>query len=92
MKVRYTETSLEEIESILSHIAKDNRSAALKASAAILSTIARLVEFPSAAVQTDTPGVRMAPVLPYRYIVFFSVTGDVLVVRNVRHSRQRSLF
>ena len=41
MKVRYTETALEEIEDILSYIAKDNLSAALRVSAIILATIDR---------------------------------------------------
>lgn len=93
MKVRYTETALEEIEDILSYIAKDNSSAALKASLTILATIDRVAEFPRTAAETDTPGVKVAPVLPYRYLVFFTVADDVLIVRNVRHSaRQQSIF
>jgi len=92
MKVRYTETALEEIEDILSYIAKDNSSAALKASVTILATIDRIAEFPQTSSETDTPGVRVAPVLPYRYLVFFSVADDALIIRNVRHSRQQSIF
>ena len=92
MNVRYTETALDEIEDILSYIAKDNSSAALKAAVAILATIDRVAEFPQTATETDTPGVKMAPVLPYRYLVFFSVADDALIIRNVRHSRQQSIF
>jgi len=92
MKVRYTATALEEIEDILTNIARDNSSAALRVSLTILATIDRVAEFPHTAVEADVPGVRVAPVLPYRYLIFVSIANDVLIVRNVRHSaRQREL-
>jgi plasmid stabilization system protein ParE len=89
MKVRYTTTALEEIEAILSYVAKDNLSAALRVSVNILATIDRVANFPRSAVETDQPGVRVAPVLPYRYLIFFSTIDDVLIVRNVRHSARQ---
>ena len=92
MKVQYTATALEEIEDILTNIARDNSSAALRVSVTILATIDRVAEFPHIAIEADMPGVRVAPILPYRYLVFFSFTDDVVIVRNVRHSaRQRQL-
>ena len=92
MKVRYTATALEEIEDILTFIARDNSSAALRVSGTILATVDRVAEFPHTAVEADVSGVRVAPALPYRYLIFFSIAGDVLIVRNVRHSaRQREL-
>jgi toxin ParE1/3/4 len=92
MNVRYTATALDEIEDILSHIARDNSSAALKVSVTILATINRVAEFPHTAIEANVPGVRVAPVLPYRYLIFFSIARDALIVRNVRHSaRQRPL-
>jgi toxin ParE1/3/4 len=89
MNVQYTEVALDEIENILSYIAKDNATAALRVSAAILATVQRIVEFPRMAVETNVPDVRMILVLPYRYILFFSVENDALLVRNVRHGRQQ---
>jgi toxin ParE1/3/4 len=92
MKVRYTATALEEIEDILTNIARDNSSAALRVSLTILATIDRVAEFPHIAIEANMPGVRVAPVLPYQYLIFFSIADDVLIVRNVRHSaRQRQL-
>ena len=58
MKVRYTATALEEIEDILTNIARDNSSAALRVSLTILATIDRVAEFPHTAVEADVPGVR----------------------------------
>ena len=89
MKIRYTETALEEIEDILSNIAKDNSSAALRASVSILATINRVAEFPRTAVETDAPDVRMAPVRPYRYLVFFILADNAIIIRNVRHSARQ---
>lgn len=91
MRVRYTTTALSEIEDILTYIVKDNPSAALRVSVAILSTIDRVADFPYTAIESNVPDVRVAPVLPYRYLVFFSFAEGVLIVRNVRHSgRDRS--
>jgi toxin ParE1/3/4 len=94
MNVRYTATALDEIEDILSYVAKENSTAALRVSVAILAMIDRLAEFPRTAVETNVPGVRVVPVLPYRYLVFFSVAEDgVVVIRNVLHSsRERPMF
>jgi plasmid stabilization system protein ParE len=90
MRVLYTEIALDEIEDILSYIAKDNASAALRVSAALSATVARLAEFPLMAVETDVPNVRMTLILPYRYVIFFSVgEDDSLIVRNVRHGRRQ---
>jgi toxin ParE1/3/4 len=91
MTVQYTETAAEEIEDILSYIAKDNSDAALRVSAAILATIDRIAEFPLMGVETDAAEVRVTPVLPYRYLVFFSIDEDALIIRNIRHGRQKRI-
>jgi toxin ParE1/3/4 len=88
MKIRYTETALAEIDEILSYIAKDNPLAADEVGAVLRAAIARLSDYPRLAIETDVPFVRVAPVLPYRYLVFYSVHEDALFVRNVRHAAQ----
>ena len=87
MKVRYTDTALAEISHILSYIAKDNPLAADEVGAIMRATINRLAEFPRLAIETDVPDVRVAPVLPYRYLIFYTVHDDLLVIRNVRTPR-----
>jgi plasmid stabilization system protein ParE len=91
MNVRYTEVALDEIEEILAYIAKDNATAAHKVSATIRATINRIADFPETGVETDAPGIRVAPVLPYRYLVFFGISDGSIVIRNVRHSARRQL-
>ena len=85
MKIRYTRTALAEITDILSYIAKDNPLAAEEVGAIMRATVTRLAEFPRLAIETEMPDVRVAPVLPYRYLIFYSVHDDSLVIRNLRH-------
>jgi toxin ParE1/3/4 len=86
MRVRYTKTALAEIDDILTYISKDNPLAAEEVETVVRATVARLLDYPRLAIETDVPGVRVAPVLPYRYLIFYSVHEGALVVRNVRHA------
>jgi toxin ParE1/3/4 len=92
MKVRYTATALAEIDDILAYIAKDNPLAADEVSALLDATIARLADYPRLAIETDVPGVRMAPILPYRYLVFYNVEQGAVIIRNVRHAARERLY
>ena len=89
MKVRYTDTALAEINDILSYIAKDNPLASNEVRTVMRATVARLADFPRLAIETDVPDVRVAPVLPYRYLIFYSLHDDSLVIRNVRHTARK---
>ena len=89
MKVRYTDTALAEISDILSYIAKDNPLAADEVGAIMRATINRLADFPRLAIETELPDVRVAPVLPYRYLIFYTVRDNLLVIRNVRHTARK---
>jgi plasmid stabilization system protein ParE len=91
MKVCYTETALGEIDEILSCIAKDNPLAADEVAAVLRATIRRVSEYPRLAIETDDPGVRMTPVLPYRYLIFYTIDADAVLIRNVRHSARERL-
>jgi plasmid stabilization system protein ParE len=91
MRVRYTEAALSEIDEMLSHIAKDNPLAADEVAAVLRATIQRLSEYPRLAIETDEPAIRVAPVLPYRYLIFYAVDADAIIVRNVRHSARERL-
>jgi toxin ParE1/3/4 len=86
MKVRYTETALGEVNEILSYIAKDNPLAAEEVAAVLQAAIRRLADYPRLAIETDDSNVRVAPVLPYRYLIFYGIDDRALIIRNVRHS------
>jgi addiction module RelE/StbE family toxin len=89
MNIQYTETALAEIDDILAYIRKDNFPAAAAVSAAINTAISRLRTFPLMGTETDITGIYMKIARPYRYLVFYSVIGDTIVVRNVRHPARR---
>lgn len=57
----------------------------------IRSKVQRLEDLPFSAPQTNRPGTRMLPVVRYPYLVFYSVVGDEVVIKHIRHAaRQRS--
>ena len=92
MNVRYTETALREVDEILSHIAADNPLAADEVAAVLQTTVRRLSDYPRLAIETDDPSVRVMPVLPYRYLIFYEIADNKIIIRNVRQSaRQRPL-
>jgi plasmid stabilization system protein ParE len=91
MKVRYTKTALGEIDEILSYIAKDNPLAADEVAAVLRATLRRLSEYPRLAIETDDHGIRIMPVLPYRYLIFYSMDEHAIVIRNIRHSTRDQL-
>ena len=85
MKVRYTQTALEEIRAIRAYISERNRSAAVAVIARVEAAIQRLSEFPLSAIETDSPCVRMTPVPSYPYLIFYTVEADEVVILHVRH-------
>jgi toxin ParE1/3/4 len=92
MKAQYTETALREVDEILSHIAEDNPLAADEVAAVLQTTVRRLSDYPRLAIETDDPSVRVMPVLPYRYLIFYEIADHTIIIRNVRQSaRQRPL-
>lgn len=92
MKVRYTEAALQELDQILSQIAADNPLSADEVAAVLQTTIRRLSDYPRLAIETDDPSVRMMPALPYRYLIFYEIDDDVIIIRNVRHSARQRPF
>lgn len=91
MRVRYTKSALAEIGEILSYIAKDNPLAADEVAAVLGATVRRLSQYPRLAIETDDPEVRIMPMLPYRYLIFYTVDQDSIIIRNVRHSARATL-
>ena len=83
MTAHYTETALDEIEDILSYIAREIQPPLFACPPPFLATIDRIAEFPLMAVETDLAGVRMTLVLPYRYCIFFGIENGSLIIRNV---------
>jgi toxin ParE1/3/4 len=89
MKVRYTATARADVDEILDRIRQDNPSAAMAVAGAIKAAAARLRWFPRIGAETDEPGIYMKIVRPYRYLIFYRITSDRVVIRNVRLPARR---
>jgi plasmid stabilization system protein ParE len=55
----------------------------------IEQVIARISRFPDIARGVDPTGLRVFPVVPFPYLVFYTVGPDELIIRNVRHGKRR---
>ena len=73
MKVVFAERARQDIEAIYDYIASSNPAAAQAVEDAIRTTCEALGEFPYAALATDEPGVRRAPLVIYPYTIFYRV-------------------
>jgi toxin ParE1/3/4 len=89
MRVRFTSTALTELTQILDYIAVENPPAAGRVAARIDNVVERLRRFPHSAAATDDPKVRMAVVGHYPYLIFYGISGDEIIIRNVRHGARR---
>lgn len=85
MKVRYTQTALDEIRAIRAYISERNLSAAEAVIARVKEAVQRLSEFPLSAIETDMTSVRMTPVASYPYLIFYTIEADEVVILHVRH-------
>lgn len=78
MRVRFTETALDEVEEILSYIAQHNPSAAVKIADAITQAIARAAERPKSSPVVYDNNVRAKLVGRFQYRVYYIERGDEL--------------
>lgn len=90
MRVRWSESSLSDIDDIFSYIYEHNRTAAAAVVERIMAVASLLQDFPEAGHLTDEPGVRMFPTVRYPYLVFYTVNpADAeIVILHVRHGAQ----
>jgi len=91
MNVRYTEEALGEVADILDYIARNNPIAAYEISLAIEGTVAAIRQQPRLARVVYSGQVRAFPIGDYPYRIFYEVKLVEIVIRNVRHTRRRSL-
>ncbi|KKW08153.1 MAG: Plasmid stabilization system [Candidatus Kaiserbacteria bacterium GW2011_GWA2_49_19] len=93
MRVRYTDTAFSELKEIQAHIAKDNIIAAKIVIGRIERIVERIGEFPEIATPIDASGIRVFPVPPFPYLIFYALEEEGIIIRNIRHaSRDRNRF
>ncbi|GLH78031.1 hypothetical protein SSBR45G_29390 [Bradyrhizobium sp. SSBR45G] len=90
MKVRWSQSSLAELEAIFSYIHERNSAAAAAVVARVERLTSILADFPLAGHVTDEPKVRVLAVVRYPFRIFYTVdeAADEVVILHVRHSAQ----
>lgn len=86
MKVRYTDTALGELEDIFRYLFERNPAAAKAVAARVKDIAALLAEYPFFGHESDAPGVRVASLVRYPFLIFYTVSADEIVILHVRHA------
>ena len=86
MRLRYTRVALRELAEIFSYLSDRNPRAADAVIDRVEEVVAHLLDFPEMGHRTDEPGVRIASLGRYPYLIFYIVEGEEVAVVHVRHA------
>jgi toxin ParE1/3/4 len=91
MKAEYSRRAVSDIREIAAYYAHSNNPAAGEAIATrIQDVVERLLRAPqSGRPVAERPGVRVAPLLRYRWNVFYAVSGETVRILHIRHTSRR---
>ncbi|WP_426412292.1 type II toxin-antitoxin system RelE/ParE family toxin [Bradyrhizobium ganzhouense] len=88
MKLRYARRARTDIDGIHEYIAQHDRRAASVVVRRIRSASQLLAKYPGLGRATDMTSVRVFPIVPFPYLIYYRVTDDTLEVVHVRHGRR----
>jgi addiction module RelE/StbE family toxin len=91
-KARYTPRALSDLDRIFEYIAPENPRAALAVKARIRERIESLAQFPASGPETAERGLRVLPVGPYPYLIFYEIdeaakSVDILYIHHASRKR-----
>ncbi|MGY3449445.1 type II toxin-antitoxin system RelE/ParE family toxin [Bradyrhizobium sp. USDA 4353] len=94
MKVRWSLSALDEIESIFSYSREHHPTAASSVVARIERLTSILADFPFAGHVTDEPNVHVLAVVRYPFRIFYAIdeSADEIVILHVSHTAQEEPF
>ncbi|WP_442855147.1 type II toxin-antitoxin system RelE/ParE family toxin [Bradyrhizobium sp. CCGE-LA001] len=88
VKLRYARRARTDIDGIHEYISHHDQRAASAVVRRIQSASQLLAKYPGLGRGTDMVGVRVFPIVPFPYLIYYRVTGDALEVIHVRHGRR----
>lgn len=92
MKIRFSPRAVDDLGAIADYLSDRSASGALAVERQIHATLKLLSEFPRCGRILDyRPNVRVIPVTRHPYLLFYSVSGDQIVVLHVRHGARRPI-
>jgi len=86
MKVELSPRAAADLEAIRDYLLPLSPQGAERVRQGVAATVDLLTAFPRAGRETDVPGIRMLPVLHYPFLVYHTITEDLLVVVHIRHA------
>jgi len=91
MKVEYAKRALSDLRNIADHHSgSDNPALGERIEAGIKRTIGRITRAPeSGRGVAQRLGVRVVPLLRYRYLIFYRVADDTIRILHIRHMSRR---
>ena len=91
MRVEYSTRATTDIRDIADHYASsDNSALGERVAARIRDVVARIAQLPeSGRPVSERPGVRVVPLLRYRFNIFYAVRGDAVRILHIRHTSRR---
>lgn len=90
MKVVYTDEALRDLDGILAYIAEHYPGVRTGFESRLHSIVRRIGEWPrSAAVVEERPGVRVVPLAPYPYKLFYRVAPDAVQILYLHHAARQ---
>jgi plasmid stabilization system protein ParE len=93
-KVRLTDATYEQIDAIVTHIAKDSPTAATHWRVSLFREIESLTLYPlkhGLAPEAERAGTDLRQTFFGVYRILYRVRGEVITVHGIRHRRRRSL-
>jgi len=77
--------ALADLDEIRAYLISKSPQGAESVRSAIADTLDLLARFPGTGHETDIAGVRIIPVVRYRYLVYHAVLADEVVILHIRH-------
>ena len=85
MKLRYSPSSLADLDAILGYISTHSPQGAIKVKGRIRAIIDMIAAHPFVGTPTNDPAIRCILTSPYPYLIFYEVTDAEIIIRYVRH-------
>lgn len=88
MKLRYARRARNDIDGIYEFVGQHDKRAASAIVRRIRSASELLAKYPGLGRPTDMAGVRLFPLVPFRYLIYYRAVEDTLEIIHVRHGRR----
>jgi toxin ParE1/3/4 len=90
MKLRYLPRAINDITAIADYLSERNPSGARAVEVRIRAAADLLSRFPALGRELEQrPDVRVWPVARYPYLIFYSATGDEVLILHIRHGARQ---